>query len=216
MRTIEIEGQGKVKQSPDCIEISLTIETENKDYLETMRQSNFKTEILKNDLSAIGFDKDDLKTTNFFVDSRYDNVRTDKGENERVFRGYHATHNLILRFAFDSAKLSQVIACLSQSQAMPEFSIQFTVKDQNAYANKLLSSAVLDATNKAQILANASNVKLLNIQNISHTSSPIRPYSPTQFRTRMFMDSVSAPSPMNITPDDIESTNNVKIIWEIM
>ena len=69
MRTIRVTGKGQIKVKPDMTRISITLEGMYPDYAETLRHSSEDTDSLKDVLAAFGFERTDLKTLSFNVDS---------------------------------------------------------------------------------------------------------------------------------------------------
>ena len=75
MRTITVRGVGNVSARPDYITISMTIESIRKDYDEAMRDASERISKLQDVAVRSGYAKEDLKTTSFNVDTRYESVK---------------------------------------------------------------------------------------------------------------------------------------------
>lgn len=101
-RTITIKGVGKLSLKPDQVVVSLTLNATDKNYDKTMDTAAKHLEQLRGALVGIGFTKDDLKTTNFNVNTEYESERDKNGNYKRIFIGYSVTHQLKLEFGFDS------------------------------------------------------------------------------------------------------------------
>ena len=71
MRTIRVTGKGQLKVHPDMTRIVITLEGKNFDYGITLKRSSEATEKLKDLLLPFGFERSDLKTLTFGVDSEY-------------------------------------------------------------------------------------------------------------------------------------------------
>lgn len=65
-----------------------------KEYGETLRHSSEDTEALKDVLSAFGFERSDLKTLSFHVDTEYESYRDKNNDYKRRFVGYQFNHAL--------------------------------------------------------------------------------------------------------------------------
>ena len=72
METMKITGKGKVSVKPDIIRLNMTMEESYKEYELTLRQSSETIKILKDLFVSFGFQKDDLKTNSFDIDSKYE------------------------------------------------------------------------------------------------------------------------------------------------
>ena len=88
MRTITVRGVGNVSARPDYITISMTIESIRKDYDEAMRDASERISKLQDVAVRSGYAKEDLKTTSFNVDTRYESVKDRQGNYKREFAGY--------------------------------------------------------------------------------------------------------------------------------
>mgnify|MGYP000785304816 CR=1 FL=1 len=96
MRTIRVTGKGQIKVKPDITRITMTLTGVFKEYGETLRHSSEDTEALKDVLSAFGFERSDLKTLSFHVDTEYESYRDKNNDYKRRFVGYQFNHWLYL------------------------------------------------------------------------------------------------------------------------
>lgn len=217
MRTITVKGVGNVTVKPDFIVVSMKLKTEAKEYDRAMELASEKIEQLNKSLENIGFEKSAVKTTNFNVQTAYENVKDVDGRYKSVFNGYVCNHNLKVEFDLDMAKLSKVLSTISVCLAKPEFSIAFTIKDSTIVKNELLKSAVQNAKQKAEILCLASGVKLGELTSIEYNWGDINVYSNTDYRVdRCMMKASSNLANIDIEPDDINVNDSATFVWEIL
>ena len=216
MRTITIKGTGKLSLKPDYTVISLSLGTLNKNYDKAMETAAMHLDALRSSLSEIGFAKEDLKTTNFNVDTSYDSERDKNGNYRRIFNGYRVRHELKLEFDFDTNMLSKVLGKIAYCIAEPELNVQFTVKDKDSVSEALLKSACKNAKEKAEILAKASDVELGALLSIDYNWGELHLYSPSRYEmdNDCMLKACAAPS-MDIEPDDIDVSDSVTFVWEI-
>ena len=218
MRTIRVTGKGQIKVHPDMTRITMTLEGLYKEYGETLRRSSEDTEALKDVLSGFGFERSDLKTLSFGVDTEYESYRDKNNDFRQRFVGYRSEHVLKVEFASDNERLGAVLYALAHCAVRPEFRISYTVKDPEAVKNTLLGRAVTDAKEKAAVLSQAGGVTLGDIQSIDYSWGEIDfEYRP--MRGNMMADCCEAPVAksyaMDIEPDDIEVSDTVTVVWEI-
>ena len=219
MRTIRVTGRGQLKVHPDMTRIIITLEGLYKEYSETLRRSSDDTEELRNLLAAFGFERTDLKTLNFGVDTEYESSR-EKGEYKQRFVGYKFRHLLKLEFESDNKRLGKILFALATCPLNPEFRIAYSVKDPEATKNTLLGEAVKDAMEKAEVLAGAAGVTLKGIQSIDYSWGEIN-FEVNPMRGDMMMEKRMAPMAamdsydMDIEPDDIVVSDTVTVVWEI-
>ena len=152
MRTITVKGTGNASARPDYIILSLNIEVLSETYDHAMLEASVRIEKLQGVAVRVGYRKEDLKTTSFDVQTRYENVKDRQGNYKREFAGYACTYRLKLAFDFDSKQLAKVISAIADCGAQPELSIAFTVKNPARVSEELLINATENARAKAEIL----------------------------------------------------------------
>ncbi len=220
MRTIRVTGKGQIKVKPDTTRITMSLEGTYPEYGETLRHSSEDTERLKDILSAFGFERSDLKTLNFNVETEYESYK-DKGTYKQRFVGYKFRHMMKVEFLSDNDRLGKVLYALANCPVKPEFRLSYTVSDPEAAKNELLGKAVTDAKEKAAVLTQAAGVTLKDIQSIDYSWGEIDfEYSP--MNGMLMADKCLAPMVaeggsynMDIEPDDIEVSDTVTVFWEI-
>ncbi|MBR4579381.1 MAG: SIMPL domain-containing protein [Oscillospiraceae bacterium] len=219
MRTIRVTGKGQIKVKPDMTRITMTLTGVFKEYGETLRRSSEETEALKDILSAFGFERSDLKTLNFSVDTEYESYRDKNNNYQQRFVGYRFNHVLKVEFASDNDRLGKILYALANGKARPEFRISYTVKDPEAAKNRLLGKAVTDAREKAEVLTRAGGVELKDIQSIDYSWGQIdfefRPMMDNLAVGRCAAGMVEKSVALDMEPDDIEVSDTVTVVWEI-
>ena len=104
-RLITLKGTGNISVKPDLIIITMDLESHKYDYEETMQLATESVNILQNAIETAGFDKNELKTTNFNIRTNYKNYR-DKNDNyKEKFDGYICKQGLKLEFDFNTEVL---------------------------------------------------------------------------------------------------------------
>ena len=219
MRTIRITGKGRIKVKPDMTRITLSLEGIYPEYGETLRRSSLETEQLKDLLAGFGFERSDLKTLNFNVDTEYESYK-EKGAYKQRLVGYKFYHMMKVEFEFDNERLGSVLYALANCDLKPEFRLSYTVKDPEAEKNELLGRAVADAGKKASVLTKAAGVALKDIQNIDYSWEQIDFEIQPMNRMLLAEDCCEEPAAgpgydLDIEPDDIEVSDTVTVIWEI-
>lgn len=218
MRTITVKGIGTVSAKPDYITLSLALEAKDTDYNKAMQIAAERISSLQGAISDIGFEKGTLKTTNFNVQTDYENIKDHTGNYQRVFSGYVCSYRFKLSFDFDSKRLSSVLSAIAASNAKPELSISFTVKNPAQVSEELLISATANATRKAETLCKASRAELGQLLTIEYNWGELNVISPTRYELAedclpvMAMSKSYAPE---IEPDDIDIHDTATFVWEI-
>lgn len=218
MKTIKVTGKGKLAVRPDRIRLLITQQSTEKTYNGAIKESAARKGALNDLLAEAGFEKTDLKTLSFSVDTQYESYQgRDKAWKQRLI-GYQYTHYLKIEFDADNKTLGKVLSKVAKCSGAPEFSIEYTIADTEAAKNELLAKAVADSREKAHVLANAAQVKLGEILSIDYSWEEIefvaRPMSSRMMKSCMENDEGCGIG-LDIEADDISVTDTVTILWEI-
>lgn len=213
-KKITVKGKGFASAPPDYIQIDIELSATQDTYEEAMKDSNERLEGIRSALGKLDFDKKDIKTASFHIDTEYDYPESKDGNPQRRLVGYRYQHKFHIEFQNDSEFLGKVLQSLSNSKMNPEFSVRFKLKDQTQIQKIMLEDAVRDARDKALILTKASGVKLDHIESIQYDWSEIELYSSANFlQDRQVMRAPA--SIMDLQPEDIENSDTVSITWNL-
>ena len=215
-RTITVKGIGKASAKPDYVVLSMTLEAKHKDYQSAMDMAAEQIQYINDTLTATGFEKGSVKTTNFNVRTDYDRIKDRYGNYESVFRGYEVTHYLKLAFDFDMGRLSRTLSAIAGCLSHPQLSIAFTVKDATAINEEMLRSATINAKRKAEILCEASGAKLGNLIAIDYNWGELDIYSHTRFDCCEEALAPMKACSIDIDPDDIDVSDTATFVWELV
>lgn len=209
-RIIRVTGNRKLSVKPDLIQLFLTLENKGEEYAETARQATEYVEELKQCFEELGFERADLKTRSYSIDTEY--------ERERKQRLVVSRHSLKIEFDADNNRLGQILYALAHTSVKPEFWIEYTVKDKEGAKKLLLSKAVADSKEKAQVLVTAAGVKLGDVATIDCSWDDIamvsRPLCGEVFAMND-IDSTVESYKMSIEPEDITISDSVTVVWMI-
>lgn len=219
-RIIRVTGKGVLKVKPDVTRITMTLEGQNKEYDRILEQSSKDTEALKDILEKYGFERSDVKTLSFNVDTRYESYQAKDRSWKQRFIGYEFKHVMKVEFDSDNARLGKILYSLASAKTIhPDFRISYTVKDKEASKNELLGKAVADAKAKASVLTVAAGVTLKDIKTIDYSWGEIEfEYEPMHkevYCKSIIMTESDNSLDMDIEPDDIEVADTVTVVWEI-
>ena len=215
MGTLRVTGKGQLKIRPDTTCIKISLKGMEEEYSEILHRSAMDTAKLKDLLSAYGFERSDLKTLYFDVDTEYQRHK-EGDEYKSRFVGYTYEHDLKIEFDSDHERLGKILYGLAHCSLQPEFRISYTIKDQEAAKNELLGKAVKDAKEKALILSKSAGVSLKEIESIDYSWGEVK------FETRLFEQSkILSKATLNnsydidIEPDDMDVSDTVTVVWKI-
>ena len=213
-RLLTVKGIGRISTKPDLTIITLELSTITPEYEKTMEKATNEIESIRKALISIGYKQQDLKTTDFNISTEYEFYYDAQGNHKQRFQGYECKHSLKLEIDFDMKRLGETLTTISSCGATPTFNISFSVKDKNAVSAELLDNAIINAKEKAAILAKAAGVHLGAIQNINYSWGELQLYSRAEYRVCEKTFSFDA-AQMDIEPDDINASDSVTVIWNI-
>lgn len=217
MRTIRVTGKGQVSVKPDTIKLRITTEGTYYEYEDTIRISADQTRILRETLAGAGLDPADLKTTSFDINTAYESYRDDNDDYKRRFIGYKFSHRTYIKFENDNKILGRVLYAISKCPIDINFDIDYTVSNPEDAKNEMLKNAITDAKSKAKILAEAAEVELGQIEDISYSWSELHFTSSPIDNFVMEPKMMAAPNAydIEIEADDIDLSDTVTVVWEI-
>lgn len=217
MRTITVTGKGQVSVKPDTIKLRITTEGTYYEYEDTIRISADQTRILKETLASAGLDPADLKTTSFDINTAYESYKDKEGNYKSRFVGYKFSHRTYIKFENDNKILGRVLYAISKCPVEISFDIDYTVSNPEDAKNEMLKNAIADAKAKAKILAEAAEVELGQIEDISYSWSELHFTSSPIDNFVMEPKMMAAPDAydIDIEADDIDLFDTVTVVWEI-
>ena len=148
-RVITVKGIGHLSAPVDWGIIKLSLAEKNNNYEKGFSKFEEDFGKLQDAISTVGFDKKDLKTTDFHVITTYRSVEK-RNDYHRVFDGYRFCNDLKIEFSYDSQKIGEVLKAISKSGVSVDIEIEFSVEDKDALINKLLFNATQNAKKKHQ------------------------------------------------------------------
>ncbi|MBQ8923094.1 MAG: SIMPL domain-containing protein [Oscillospiraceae bacterium] len=214
--TITVKGTGSVHVPPDTIEISFTLQAKAERYADTMQIAEKKRTALTAAVLEAGCGEDALKTADFRVNTDYEHLPDENGNYRPVFKGYVCVHSFRLELPVEMKLLAAVLGAAERSEAEPEFSVSFTVKDRFAVQEQVLREAAAQARRNAEILADASGVRLGTLCAVSYEDSRSQMVSQTRCNLLAAGKIAMATADMNIAPDDITVEETAVFVWEIL
>ena len=209
-RKIHVTGTGRASKTPDFVVLSLTLSACNAEHADAIKVAAQQVEMLREALVEVGFDADDLKTTNFNVEAKYEREDFREGTVKRsreIFAGFYCRHDLSLSFDFDAKKLDAALLAVTNCLSQPKISVAFTVKDTSALSDAILKSAAKDARRKAKVLCAASGVTLGKLLEIV--------YTPEDFSvSREIVAGASDNAEFNFRPEKLTVSDTAEFFWE--
>lgn len=214
-RLITVKGIGNISVTPDLIIITMNLVSHKYNYDETMKLATESVNELEKAIEEVGFNKKDLKTTNFNITTSYKSYYDENNNYNSKFDGYKCEQDLKLEFDLDMEILSKVITAITKSKVEPRFNIRFSVKDKDEINKELLIKATENARSKAEVLTKAARVTLGRLVSIDYNWSEINIYSNTTYEIENKSYAIAETYAPSIEPEDIKISDTVAFVWEI-
>ena len=160
--TVSVNATGTIKVMPDIAYITAGVVTQDADAAKAQQDNSAAMNTLFDALKAAGLTEDDIDTTNYSVRPMYDYSQDGKGE----ITGYEVTNTVRIAVR-DLTRAGEVIDIAGGSGANTNFSVMFTLEDEDALYNDALTEAMGVARTKADTLAEAGGFSILSVLTVS-------------------------------------------------
>jgi uncharacterized protein YggE len=214
-RTLRVKGIGKLSVKPDLIQLLLTLKGLLYTYGQALEEASAARDRLKEAFTERGFTDQDLKTSYFSIDTKYEGQSDGAGNYQQKFVGFEYEHRLKLEFEADNKRLGQILTSLLNSGVPALFNIVYTVKDPGPIKAQLLERAVLDARTKAELLARAAGVRTGKLLRIIHSKQDPALRAELMRGGPALNQTVYAGLNAGLEPEDIQLEESVSLVWEI-
>ena len=213
MKTIRVTGTARTALRPDVTVVTMTLQGTEPEYSKALNRASREAETLRGVLERLSFQREELKTLSFHVNAEYEGYE-ESGVWKQRFTGYRFEHMLKVSFDSENERLGEVLTALADSAVSPTLQLSYAVKDPESVKKTLLTEAVTDAREKAQILAEASGTKLKELQSVDYSSGEVRfDVCPTHMLDAAM--SAKGRIEMNLEPDDLKIIDYVTCVWEM-
>ncbi len=209
--TINVNGQGVEKVTPDLISVYFNVNTQGDTSKEADDANSLIVNKLKNYIVALGFTEEDIKTENYNIYPEYDYNK------ERKITGYRATHSLKIQFsANEKEKTASVIdAGVNAGAGINYINFELSPTLEQQYKTEAIKTASEDAQIKGEAIAAGFNKRLGRLVSVSLNEFnyyPWRVYSSsgTGEDTAMAKEAVA-----EITPSDREVSAYVTAVYKL-
>lgn len=163
LRTINVNGTGKVYVTPDIAYVTIGVHTEGKDAAEALASNNATTEKVVAAIKAQGVDEKDIQTTNISIypQQQFDTQGRPTGEI------IYMVDNSVYVTVRDLDKLGDVMDSAVKAGANTISGVQFSLADSSKATSEARKLAVENGQAQAKELAEYAGVTLGPVQTIS-------------------------------------------------
>ena len=207
LRTISVNGVGRVKAEPDVADISLGVTKQGKEAAEAANKAAEAMDSMVTALLDMGIEENDIQTTNLSLSPRYD-----WNKDPAPIVGWEA-NNMVSVTIRDIDSVGAVVDAATEAGATNVNGISFRVEDPTEAEAAARTAAVADAKAKADQLAADAGVTITGVVTITESGGQ-QPQPIYMARNEMaMMDSTGASTP--VMPGEVELSVNVFIQYEI-
>lgn len=211
--TFDVTGDGEVSATPDRAIIDMGVQASENTVQAAQTKGNQVISAITKDLTAMGIDKADIKTTNYSLYPTYDY----QGGKQRI-TSYSLNINLQVKLK-DFDKINTVVDTATKDGANQVGGVQFTLSDEKRrdVENQVREIAIGHAKEKAQSLSKISGVQLGNIVNVTENTNNgnPRPYPMMAKDVAVAgMGGGSAGAPTEVQPGSSTFTMSVTLSYE--
>lgn len=166
--TLDIAAEATVNHEPDIAYISAGVQEEAKTAKAAMAANARAMNGVFSALEKAGIEKRDMQTSNFSLQPRYDYVKSSitSGSGQRKLMGYTASNQLSVKVR-NLAELGPILDSLVSAGGNTFNGVRFAVDDDTPIRNEARQKAMAEALSKAELYAEASNMKIARIVSIS-------------------------------------------------
>ncbi|MBS4208013.1 SIMPL domain-containing protein [Bacillus sp. FJAT-50079] len=174
---IKVNGEGKISIQPDVAEVTLGVATEEPSLEQAQGKNAATMATIKHALHRIGIQDEQIQTTNYSIYPQYDFV-----DGKQIFRGYRVEH--MLRITVKQIdRTGLVVDTAVNNGANIVSGTSFNTSHYNYYYQHALSSAIINASQKAETIAQTLGIQLVkppsSVTELSRQQSGPIPYQAT-------------------------------------
>ncbi len=210
--TINISASGAATAAPDMATVTSGVVTQGETARQALSANNEAMSALIDVLEDAGIETLHIQTSGFSVQPNY--VHSDKRDQNGYvlppkINGYRVS-NMVTVNVHDLDNLGAVLDKSVSVGANSINGVAFAVSDPGKLLDQARKEAMKEAIKNANIYADAANVELSRIINISENAG----YSPPQFKNVARMEMMSADA-VPMQAGEIDYSITVNVTWEI-
>ena len=213
-KIISVTGHGNIHVVPDVTRVELTLVSLHDTYQEAYEQTKSDTDKIARIMESVKLSKNLPKTIRLDIDKKTTNIY-DKFNNfkEQKFLGFQLTHLVKIDLGMDNVLLNKVVKSIGDQLKQAEINIGYTLKDSRPSQLRVIERAVLDAKQKAEIMAKAAGCRLGMCKNIRYGEEDVHFFSQARYIHGAEEASCCNRESLEITPDDLVMSDTVDVEW---
>lgn len=206
-KLIFTSATGEVKTSPDRVELSFSVETENPDAKIAQQQNAQRMATVFTALDQAGISRDDMKTTGYSIYPVYEDSRSFL---EPKIKTYRVTNKLLVTLK-DVPRAGEIIDLVVRAGANRVNSVIFTLskEQQRVLRSQALQDAMDRSRSDADVVAAAAGLSIATVKEITVSGG----YYPAPMTDYRYMEAAAVGTVTPIEPGDITVTASVSVTY---
>jgi hypothetical protein len=204
--TVSVSATGTIKVMPDIAYVTAGVVTQSEDAAQAQKDNSDAMNAMMGALKAAGLTEDDIDTTGYSVNPMY-NYDYNSGKSE--IYAYQVINTVRIAVK-ELERAGEIIDIAGGSGANTNFSIMFTLEDEDAFYNDALTEAMEEARGKADTLAAAggfSIIRVLTVAEGGYSYYPVYEYAAA--------DTAEAYRETPISAGELTVSASVTVVYEI-
>jgi uncharacterized protein len=213
---VSAQGVASVKAVPDQVSVNVNIETRNLTAQLAQESNKEISEQLLVELVKLGYDRNELKFVNYYVNPEYD---YSSDYRQQKIKGYVVSQQLVVSTK-DVNKVPSIVDSVIKSGALVSY-INFEVSDvkQAEYKNQALEQASKDAMTKAQSIASGQGKQLGRLVSITNQDynypGPLNYYTRDSAAPMSEANAGAMKAATNLAPSEQEITASISAQYKL-
>jgi len=175
-RTLSVSAEGKVVAKPDVALVSFSVVSEGKDTKVVSDENNTRMTKVTTFLKEQGIDEKDIKTTQYSLSPVYSQrALLSSASFVPTIASYSLTQTVQVKIR-DFSKVSTITAQLVPMGVNQVQNVSFSIDDPETYRAQARVEALAKARAKAQVIADAADISLGDVVNVSETAQGYSDY----------------------------------------
>ena len=210
---LKVQGEAVIRTTPEDMVIRIPIEVKDVEYKATSDKLIRTYNNLVDALVKAGLNRDTLKSNSLQITEDYTYI-----DRERKLVGYVGRIQMMIDMHHDTKMLQKIMQTLADERFRFGYQLNFKLSksQEDSLTAEAIKKATFDARQKADILATALDVRLLEIKEINYGYDQPGGGIPV-FRDQMMMskEADSQGGNLQLNPQEIEMRKEVRVIWAI-
>lgn len=206
--TITVSGTCEISVPADVGYIQLGVETQDKDVKKAQQDNADAMDKVIKAVKELGLKDEDITTSNYSIYPHYnydDGTRSEEPD-------YYVVSNTVKLRVKDLDILGDVIDIATEAGANRAYNIYFDAEDTQSSQDDALQKAVEDALRKADIIAEAANIKVVGVKTIVDQTYYQKGYYDYDMPRAMMAEESMASTPIMSGQVDVTANVHVEVI----